>query len=150
MAEAPEPSSDHVRHRFQRQQRRDTAPEMALRRALHARGLRYRVDAPVVPGLRRRADLLFPARRVAVFVDGCFWHSCPEHGNLPRANGAWWRDKLAANTARDRDTDARLTDASWTVVRVWEHEVRSDVRAAADRVESAVRAAPHLRARPPT
>lgn len=118
---------------------------MALRRELHARGLRYRVDAPAEPGLRRRADLLFPGPRVAVFVDGCFWHACPTHGNLPRANRPWWRDKLATNTARDRDTDQQLADASWTVIRVWEHEIRADPRTAADRVETVVRAArrPH-------
>lgn len=72
-------------------------------------------------------------------VDGCFWHLCPEHGNIPKANHDWWREKLERNVARDRDTDTRLADAGWTVVRVWEHEIRGDVIAAADRVERVVR-----------
>ncbi|WP_432492788.1 very short patch repair endonuclease [Kineococcus auxinigenes] len=118
--------------------RRDTAPELALRRELHRRGLRYLVDAtPPGTNRRRRADLVFRGARVAVFVDGCFWHSCPVHVHPPRANAAWWRVKLGSITARDRDTDARLTEAGWHVVRVWEHE---DVVAAADRVHGVVHA----------
>jgi DNA mismatch endonuclease (patch repair protein) len=110
---------------------------MALRRELHRRGLRFRVDFRFdMDGLRRRrADLAFTRRRVAVFVDGCFWHVCPEHATAPRANGAWWAAKLAGNVARDRDTDARLAEAGWTVVRVWEHE---SVTEAADRVHRTV------------
>lgn len=105
-----------------RQGRRDTGPEIQLRRALHARGLRFRVVYPV-PGQRRRTiDIAFTRRKVAVFVDGCFWHGCPEHGVRPRSNSAWWREKLAANQARDRDTDRLLEEAGWAVVRVWEHE----------------------------
>ncbi len=111
---------------------RDTAPELALRRELHKRGLRYRVDAPPVPGLRRRADLLFTRAKVAVFVDGCFWHVCPIHSTEPKANAPFWSEKLAANVARDRDTDRRLTEAGWAVVRVWEHELPG---AAADHLE---------------
>jgi DNA mismatch endonuclease (patch repair protein) len=118
------------------QRRRDTAPERLLRVLLHARGLRYYVDRAPLAGMRRRADVVFPRRRVAVFVDGCFWHCCPEHGTLPARNRDWWVSKLAANAARDRDTDARLRAAGWQVVRVWEHE---DPSAAADRVEAAVR-----------
>jgi DNA mismatch endonuclease, patch repair protein len=102
--------------------RRDTAPELALRRALHRLGLRYRVDVAPLPALRRRADVLFPGARVAVFIDGCFWHGCPEHGTSPRANAAFWHDKIAANQRRDADTDARLRTAGWEVVRVWEHQ----------------------------
>ena len=102
--------------------RRDTAPEVAIRRLLHAQGLRYRVAYPV-PGLRRRSiDIAFTRRKVAVFVDGCFWHGCPEHGTQPRANASWWMTKLAANRARDADTTARLVDQGWVVIRVWEHE----------------------------
>lgn len=102
--------------------RRDTAPEVAIRRLLHAQGLRYRVAYPV-PGLRRRSiDIAFTRRKVAVFVDGCFWHGCPEHGTQPRANASWWTTKLAANQARDADTTARLVDLGWEVIRVWEHE----------------------------
>jgi DNA mismatch endonuclease (patch repair protein) len=121
---------------MQRQARRDTAPEMALRRALHRRGLRYRVDAAPLPGLRRTADLVFPRERVAVYVDGCFWHACPQHASVPKANRAWWTEKLAANVRRDRDTDDRLERAGWAVVRVWSHE---DAGVAADRVEALVR-----------
>jgi DNA mismatch endonuclease (patch repair protein) len=108
--------------------RRDTAAELALRRELHALGLRYRVAYPV-PGQRRRTiDVAFTRTKVAVFVDGCFWHGCPEHGTSPRSNSEWWRTKLAANRARDRDTDRLLDGLGWTVVRIWEHE---DVRDAA-------------------
>ena len=103
------------------QRRRDTRPEMAIRRLVHARGMRYRVDA-ALPGMRRRADLLFTSSRVAVFVDGCFWHGCPEHGTRPKNNAAWWSVKIAANAERDRDTDLRLTADGWVVLRIWEHE----------------------------
>jgi DNA mismatch endonuclease, patch repair protein len=94
---------------------------MAIRRILFASGFRYRVDA-ALPGMRRRADLLFKKAMVAVFVDGCFWHGCPQHGTQPKSNAAWWADKIAANVQRDRDTDQRLQKAGWEVVRVWEHE----------------------------
>ena len=106
-----------------RQRRRDTAPEVALRRELHKLGLRYFVDRAPVPGLRRRADVVFPRKRVAVYVDGCFWHRCPLHATHPKNNAQWWADKLAGNVARDRDTDARLHAAGWRVVRIWEHEI---------------------------
>ncbi|AHH15024.1 putative DNA mismatch endonuclease [Nocardia nova SH22a] len=121
--------------RMSRQRRVGTAPEIALRSELHRRGLRYFVDRAPLKGLRRRADLVFPRRKVAVYVDGCFWHSCPEHATRPKNNAQWWADKLAGNVARDRDTDARLTAAGWTVVRIWEHE---DATAGADRVQSAL------------
>jgi DNA mismatch endonuclease (patch repair protein) len=122
---------------MERQARRDTKPEVALRRAVWRLGLRYRVDLAPVPG-RRRADLVFTRARVAVYVDGCFWHRCPDHGTMPRANGAWWLAKLDANVARDRDTDSRLREQGWTAVRIWEHE---DAGSAAARVASVVRAA---------
>ncbi|UHJ58261.1 very short patch repair endonuclease [Mycolicibacterium fortuitum] len=119
-----------------RQRSRDTEAEWTLRRLLHARGLRYRVDA-VLPGLpRRRADILFPRQRVAVFVDGCFWHGCPDHKTFPKTNAAWWAMKLARNVERDRETDAHLADLGWNVIRIWEHE---DSELAADRVQAAVR-----------
>lgn len=102
--------------------RKDTAPELAVRRRLHAMGLRYRIDHPPVPGLRRRADIVFTRRRIAVFIDGCFWHSCPLHATTPKQNAEYWLPKLATNVERDRDTDARLTAAGWTVLRYWEHE----------------------------
>jgi len=107
--------------------RRDTAPEMAVRRAVHALGLRYRVDARPVPGLNRRADLVFARARVAVFVDGCYWHGCPEHGTTARTNADYWGPKIAANIARDADTDQRLLNAGWTVIRAWEHEESAEV-----------------------
>jgi DNA mismatch endonuclease (patch repair protein) len=111
---------------MQRQARRDTKPELALRRELHRLGLRYRVDHGVLPGVRRRADVVFTRARVAVFVDGCFWHGCPDHGSRPKANAEWWATKLAANVARDRDTDRLLADAGWRVVRFWEHADMGD------------------------
>ena len=102
--------------------RRDTEPEWLLRRALHARGWRYFVDRPVRGVSRCRPDLLFPRLLVAVFVDGCFWHFCPSHTHLPRANAAYWHAKLLANRQRDARHDAELTRAGWRVVRVWEHD----------------------------
>lgn len=121
---------------MRRQARRDTAAELAIRREVWRRGLRYRVDAKPLAGLRRRADLVFTRALVAVYVDGCFWHRCPVHATIPRSNGEWWAAKLEANVRRDRDTDGRLWVAGWTVVRVWEHE---DPASAADRIEALVR-----------
>jgi DNA mismatch endonuclease (patch repair protein) len=115
--------------------RRDTPCEVALRSAVHSLGLRYRVDWPL-PGTRRRADLAFVRVRVAVMVDGCFWHGCPVHATQPKANATWWRAKLAGNVARDRDTDARLRRAGWLVLRFWEHQ---DMAVAARRVDRSVR-----------
>jgi len=121
---------------MRRQRRRDTGPEMALRRILHARGLRYRVDRPLgLAGVRRRSDLTFVGARVVVFVDGCYWHRCPLHTTAPKANAEWWAAKLDANVARDRDTDRRLAEAGWTVIRAWEHE---DPALVAERVAAAV------------
>jgi DNA mismatch endonuclease (patch repair protein) len=119
-----------------KQATKNTKPELALRRRLHAAGLRYRVDYPPLSGVRRRADLVFTRQRVAVFVDGCFWHSCPKHATLPKANAQWWADKLEKNRIRDIETDRLLADAGWTVIRVWEHEDPED---AASLVEHAVR-----------
>jgi len=119
--------------------RRDTSPELALRSELHARGLRFRVDFPPIRGLRCRADVVFTRMRVAVFVDGCFWHACSEHASWPKANGGWWREKLEGNVRRDRANDYALEAAGWRVLRVWEHE---DVASAADAIESLVRAVP--------
>lgn len=116
--------------------RRDTQPELALRSELHRRGFRFRVDRAPVPGLRSRADIVFGPARVAVYVDGCFWHSCPEHGTRPKANADWWERKLDRNQERDRETDRVLRQHGWKVVRIWEHE---DPVEAADRVEVAVR-----------
>lgn len=96
-----------------------------MRRELHALGLRYRVDHAVLPGVRRRADVVFTAARVVVFVDGCFWHRCPQHAVPPRNNAGWWAEKLQRTVDRDRDTDHRLDAAGWLVLRVWEHEIPS-------------------------
>ena len=131
----PTASSPLVRQRMQRQSRRDTKPELAIRKDLWRRGLRYRVDISPVPGFRRRADIVFTRAKVAVYVDGCFWHSCPDHATVPRANRDWWVAKLARNVERDRDTDRRLHDAGWTIVRVWEHE---NPHAAAERIAKLV------------
>lgn len=132
--ERPKASSTEALARMQRQRRRDTVPEMALRSELHRRGRRYRVHYRL-QGTRRTADISFPASKVAVFVDGCFWHGCPEHGTKPKANRAWWRAKIAANISRDRDTDAKLAQLGWRSVRVWEHERPAE---AADRIEAAL------------
>lgn len=129
---ADRPATDaRTSARLSKQKRRDTKPEVALRQALHRRGLRYFVDRAPLKGMRRRADLVFPKRKVAVYVDGCFWHSCPIHATKPRNNAQWWADKLAANVTRDRDTDDKLLAEGWRVVRIWEHE---DPAEAADRV----------------
>jgi DNA mismatch endonuclease (patch repair protein) len=117
--------------------RRDTAPELALRREVHKRGLRYYVDTRPIPELRRTADLLFPRAKVAVFVDGCFWHGCPAHHTHARTNAAYWADKLAKNRARDQNTNERLRAAGWVVLRFWEHVPVSE---AADQVQSVVSA----------
>jgi DNA mismatch endonuclease, patch repair protein len=103
--------------------RSDTKPELALRRALHQQGYRYRKDYRLdLTGARVRPDIAFTARRVAVFVDGCFWHCCPEHGSQPANNTWYWEPKLARNVERDRAADAALSAAGWSVVRIWEHE----------------------------
>lgn len=130
-------TDEGTRQRMSRQRSRDTDPERVLRSLLHRMGLRFRVHRRPVAGVRREADVVFPAARVAVFVDGCFWHRCPEHGTFPKNNGPWWEAKLAANAARDADTDQRFAEAGWQVVRVWEHE---EAEGAAARVAEVVRA----------
>jgi DNA mismatch endonuclease (patch repair protein) len=107
--------------------RTDTKPELALRTALHAMGYRYRKDMRLDLPLRRvRPDIAFTSRRVAVFVDGCFWHACPEHGSKPKNNEWYWSPKLAKNVERDRAADQALAQAGWTVVRLWEHVPLAD------------------------
>jgi DNA mismatch endonuclease, patch repair protein len=119
-----------------RQATRDTAPEVRLRRELHRRGLRFRLGVRPLKGLRSTPDIVFGPTRVAVYVDGCFWHSCPQHATQPATNREWWRKKLARSRERDRAADETLASAGWAVVRVWEHEAADE---AADRVEAVVR-----------
>jgi DNA mismatch endonuclease (patch repair protein) len=106
---------------------RNTKPELAVRRIVHARGLRYWVNKRPVPHLRRTADLVFPRLKIAVFIDGCFWHGCPEHHTAPVANGAYWAAKVESNKSRDLDTTAQLAAAGWSVLRFWSHEDPMDV-----------------------
>ena len=101
---------------------RDTRPERELRSALHRRGLRYRVNRRAAPDVRTTVDIVFGPAKVAVFVDGCFWHRCPQHGTLPKANSEWWLTKLEGNVTRDRRNDAALTSRGWKVIRLWEHD----------------------------
>ncbi|NED81868.1 very short patch repair endonuclease [Streptomyces sp. SID11233] len=129
-------SSAARRRNMQAIRSRDTQPERLIRRLVHANGLRYRVAARPLPDLRRTADLVFRPARVAVFIDGCYWHGCPEHYVAPKTNPGYWSDKVARNVARDRDTDKRLTDAGWLVLRFWEHQ---DSDACALRIVSTVR-----------
>ncbi len=133
----PEASSPEALARMKRTRRRDTAPEIRLRTRLFALGLRYRVDARPLPGLARKADVVFRRARVALYIDGCFWHGCPLHATWPRENAEFWREKIETNRRRDADTDRRLGEAGWAVVRVWEHENPAE---AATRIAKLVRA----------
>lgn len=116
------PSSPVVSARMSKQLSKDTAAELAVRKLLHAAGLRYRVEYPV-PGMpRRRIDVAFTSIKLAVLIDGCFWHGCPEHATQPKSNAQWWRQKLDRNMARDSETTEHLVAAGWEVLRFWEHE----------------------------
>lgn len=115
---------------------RDTLPELRLRSELHRRGLRFRVSRRPVAGVRRSADIVFAKHRLAVFVDGCFWHGCPEHYKAPKQNLDYWSSKIEGNQIRDANTAEQLAVAGWTVLRVWEHEPTA---AAADRVQAVLR-----------
>ena len=130
------PSSHEASLRMARVRQKDTDVELALRKELHARGLRYRLQVPLLTRPRRVADIVFPRKKVAVFVDGCFWHGCPDHASWPKSNAQFWCDKIEANRARDADTDQRLSASGWRVVRVWSHE-RADE--AAERIEHVIR-----------
>jgi len=123
---------------------RDTGPELALRSQLHRLGLRYRVHRRPASSVRATADIVFGPQRVAVFVDGCFWHRCPIHATEPKANGAWWAQKLKANVERDRRIDAQLDGLGWKVIRVWEHESPTT---AAVRISSVIKASASERTR---
>lgn len=135
---APPATDKKTQARMRRQARRDTKPELLLRKALTRRGMRYRVDVAPVEEVRSKADVVFPQAKVAVYVHGCFWHGCPEHHRPTKSNTKWWADKIAANRERDQVTREALERAGWTVVRVWEHEPPDD---AADRIVGLVRAA---------
>jgi DNA mismatch endonuclease, patch repair protein len=136
----PFASSEAVRVRMSRQRREGTTPELALRHALHSLGLRYRLHRAPLLGLRRKADIVFRPARVAVFVDGCFWHGCPVHGRRRHDVNSWyWPAKIDRNRRRDVDTDEALTSAGWLVVRVWEHELEGiGALAVAERVREAL------------
>lgn len=133
----PEPADAAATRVGQGNRRTGTKPEVAVRSALHRLGLRFRKDSPIHAGRRTvRPDVVFTKARVAVFVDGCFWHGCPDHQVVPKANPNYWGPKLRRNVERDRETDAALAESAWAVVRVWEHE---DVDLAARRVARLVR-----------
>lgn len=119
---APPATDPKTKRRMRRQKKESTKPEVLLRRELHARGLRYRVNANPIVGLRRRADIVFPGAKVAVFVHGCFWHGCPKHARDTKSNTKWWADKIAANKRRDAQTSRALRRHGWLPVQVWEHE----------------------------
>ncbi|WP_079131824.1 very short patch repair endonuclease [Streptomyces nanshensis] len=119
-------SSAARRRNMQAIRSRDTKPEQQIRRLVHAEGLRYRVSARPLTSLRRTADMVFRPWKVAVFIDGCYWHGCPEHYVPPKTNSGYWSQKVLRNMERDRDTDKRLIEAGWLVLRFWEHEA-SDV-----------------------
>ncbi|CAL9619256.1 hypothetical protein SUDANB95_05775 [Actinosynnema sp. ALI-1.44] len=129
------PTTSDVSARMSRQRSRDTGIEVALRRELHRLGLRYRVHRRPVRAVRREADVVFGPAKVAVFVDGCFWHGCPDHGTWPKRNSDFWRTKIESNQARDLNTDEVLAEAGWLSIRVWEHE---DPATAAARVHATV------------
>lgn len=128
----PVASSALVRAKMQAQSSSNTKPEILLRRELHRRGVRFRLDQTLPTHRRRRADIVWRRRKLAVFVDGCFWHGCPLHFVLPKTNSAWWADKIEANRVRDQATSSDLATLGWTVVRVWEH---SDPYASADAIK---------------
>ena len=125
---------------MRRVRQRDTDAEMALRRELHRRGLRYRLHATVLPSSRSRPDIIFRQAHVAVFVDGCFWHGCPEHGTEPKRNVDTWRRKIALNRARDLRTTTQLENAGWTAIRVWSHEDPVEMATTIERIVRSRRA----------
>jgi len=116
------PSSPEASRRMAKVRQKGTDAEVALRRELYRIGLRYRIDYEVLKKPRRVADIAFPGLRIAIFVDGCFWHGCPQHASWPKHNVEFWRQKIEANRHRDADTNERLRGMGWTVLRFWEHE----------------------------
>lgn len=140
-------SSDAARATMRGNRSRDTKPELLVRRIVHAAGYRYRVNARPEKDLCRTADLLFRPARVAVFIDGCFWHGCPEHYIAPKAHDTYWSEKVERNRARDLETTEILRSRHWTVLRFWEHEEPAEVAArvmeAVDSARAAQRGASH-------
>lgn len=132
----PKPSSPAAHNRMVANRGKNTKPELLLRSALHRMGLRFYVDRPVIEGSRRRADIVFPRTKVAVFVDGCFWHGCPIHGTQSKSNSAFWTDKIRTNQIRDQDTNHTLESIGWLPIRIWEHELAEE---AAQRILAIVR-----------
>ena len=128
-------SDEATRKKMVGNRNRDTKPELRVRSLLHKRGLRYRVNQGPLPELRRTADIVFRKARVAVFIDGCFWHGCPQHYKEPKTNTDYWRAKIAGNGQRDRQTDELLFEAGWLVLRFWEHEDPNEI---ADAIITAV------------
>ena len=129
MAEEIDAALPETARRMAGVRQRDTAAELALRRSLFARGLRYRVQYPVEGRPRRTIDIAFTRAKIAGFVDGCYWHGCPLHGTQAKNNAAWWSSKIAANQQRDADTSAHLEGLGWVVVRIWEHEAAGEAAA---------------------
>lgn len=137
-SQAPEASwasTAAARNTMRANRGRDTAPELLVRSLLHRQGYRFRVDAAPSPELRRRADIVFRRARVAVFIDGCYWHGCPDHGSMPKTNRTYWENKLGRNVARDRETNSHLRAQGWLVMRFWEHE---DPQSVVDHIAGAV------------
>lgn len=113
------PLSETVSKQMSRMPTESTGPEMRLRREMHRLGMRYRLHPKHLPG---RPDVALTSARVAIFVDGCFWHGCPEHGTSPKNNREWWSHKIATNIARDRNKDLQLAQLGWLVIHIWEHD----------------------------
>ncbi len=132
------PSSSDASRRMAKVRQKETGAEVALRQEMHRIGLRYRVDYEVLRKPRRVADVAFPGRKIAVFVDGCFWHGCPEHATWPKQNAEFWREKIEANRRRDADTNDRLRSLGWTVLRFWSHESPAEAAKAVARVVAKV------------
>ena len=128
---------------MQGNRRKDTGPEMAVRRLVHASGLRYRVDQRPIATVNRKADLVFRKAKVSVFIDGCFWHKCPDHFQAPASNRDFWEAKIAANVHRDQETDALLRESGWQVLRFWEHENPEVVATEIERAVRSARETPH-------
>lgn len=138
-----QPSSAEVSRRMAKVRQKGTDAEMALRRKLYRRGLRYRVDYEVLKKPRRVADVAFPGLWIAIFVDGCFWHGCPEHASWPKRNAEFWRKKIEANRQRDKDTNERLGRMGWTILRFWQHESPVESAASVARVVAIAKSKHH-------